>query len=405
MGDSRNTLVLLTQAYPFGRKSETFLDAELPILARSFAQVIVVPSDREDHVRNLPPGVRCETFLADAARKHAWRELLRQPRRSALQYGRAIADEGSARAYLFHPRTYISSIGKNVLKYKLLKEWVLREGLQKAVFYDYWLENSTLALSWLRREGVLDRAVARAHGFDVYDDRWAAGTVPFRSFKLASLDRVFTISAHGLAYLAGKHPTARSKLSLCRLGVEAQQVRPRAGEAEPLIVSCASLHPSKRVEMVPAVLAGIGRPLRWVHFGDGPSMGDVKRAARMLPEHVEWRLEGHVDHGELLDYYRANRVDLFVSLSVSEGLPVSIMEAISFGVPVLAIGVDGVPEIVTLSTGRLVGVDDPPDTIAAAARQLLDGDGPSRDEIIAFFEANYDAEKNFGDFAEVLHAV
>ena len=124
----------------------------------------------------------------------------------------------------------------------------------------------------------------------------------------------------------------------------------------------------------------------------------------MLPDRVNWRLEGHVDHAELLDYYRANRVDLFVSLSASEGLPVSIMEAISFGVPVLAVGVDGVPEIVTASTGRLVESTTLPMTIAAAARRLLDGDGPSRDEIIAFFEANYDAEKNFGDFAEVLHA-
>ena len=180
---------------------------------------------------------------------------------------------------------------------------------------------------------------------------------------------------------------------------------PQACGAEPLIVSCASLHPSKRVEMIPSVLTRVGEPLRWVHFGDGPSMGDVRRAAQMLPDRVSWRLEGHVDHAELLEYYQRNKVDLFVSLSASEGLPVSIMEAISFGVPVLAVGVDGVPEIVNASTGRLVEVDDPPGEIANAARQLLNGDSPSRDEIVAFFEANFEAEKNFGAFAEMLHAV
>jgi glycosyltransferase involved in cell wall biosynthesis len=401
----RQTLVLLTQSYPFGRKSETFLDAELPVLARSFTNVIVVPSNREAHVRKLPTGVRCETFLADASQKDAQRELLRQLRRSALQYGRALADEGSAKAYVCHPRTYIGSIGRNAVKYKLLRDFVRRESLQSAVFYDYWLENSTLALSWLRREGHIDRAVARAHGFDLYDHRWPSGTVPFRSFKLAALDRVFPISSHGLAYLARKHPTARSKLSLCRLGVEAQQVGLQTREAEPLVVSCASLHPTKRVEMLPSVLARIGRPLRWVHFGDGPSMVEVERAARMLPARVAWRLDGHVDHSELIDFYRTNRVDLFVSLSACEGLPVSIMEAISFGVPVLATGVDGVPEIVNASTGRLVDVDDSPDAIAAEARPLLDGDGPSREEVIGFFETNFEAGKNFGAFAAMLHAV
>lgn len=402
---SRDTLVLLTQAYPFGRKSETFLDAELPILARSFARVIVVPSAREDGSRSLPVGVRCETFLADASRRDAQHELLRQLRRSALQYGRAIANEGSAKAYVFHPKTFIGSIGKNVLKYKLLKEFIRSEGLQSAVFYDYWFDNSTLALSWLRREGVVDRAVARAHGYDLYDNRRAGGAVPFRRFKLESLDRVLTISSHGFEYLAAKHPRARSKLSVSRLGVEAQTMGQRARGSEPLIVSCASLHPSKRVEMIPSVLERIGGQLRWVHFGDGPSMGDVRRAAQMLPDRVSWRLEGHVSHADLLEYYQQNKVDLFVSLSASEGLPVSIMEAISFGVPVLAVGVDGVPEIVTASTGRLVGVDDPPDKIADAARQLLNGDIPSRAEIVAFFEANFEAEKNFGAFAEMLHAV
>jgi colanic acid/amylovoran biosynthesis glycosyltransferase len=131
----------------------------------------------------------------------------------------------------------------------------------------------------------------------------------------------------------------------------------------------------------------------------------VERAAARLPDRVSWRLAGHVDHSQLLECYRENRVDLFVSLSTSEGLPVSMMEAISFGIPVLATDAGGVPEIVNAHTGRLVSVHDPPDRIAGVARQLLDGEGPSTDEIIAFFKANFDAETNFGEFAEMLHAV
>ena len=105
------------------------------------------------------------------------------------------------------------------------------------------------------------------------------------------------------------------------------------------------------------------------------------------------------------EYYSANRVDLFISLSASEGLPVSMMEAISFGIPILATGVGGVPEIVNTSTGRLVKADDSANSIALAARQLLDGEGPSRDEILAFFKANFEAEMNFGEFADILRAL
>jgi glycosyltransferase involved in cell wall biosynthesis len=398
--------VLLTAAYPFGRIWDSFLDAELPVLARRFDEVIILPSHREDHVRGLPPGVRYATFLADPERRDWLRELLRHPGRAVLQYGRALAEEGSPSAYLRHPTAYFATIGMNLLKYRALKAFVKREGLQQAVFYDYWLVNSTLALSWLRREGVVRRAVARAHGFDLYDDRSELGAVPFRAFNLASLDRVFAISSHGLSYLASRHPDAGAKLVLSRLGIEEQHPgQPRNHEAPLLVVSCASLRAFKRVHLLPEVLERIGRPLRWIHFGDGPERAEVERAAARLPDRVSWRLAGQVDHSQLLECYRENRVDLFVSLSTSEGLPVSIMEAISFGIPVLATDAGGVPEIVNAHTGRLVSVHDPPDRIAGVARQLLDGEGPSTDEIIAFFKANFDAETNFGEFAEMLHAV
>jgi glycosyltransferase involved in cell wall biosynthesis len=399
------TLVLLTIAYPFGRTWEPFLDAELPILAGRFDQIIVMPSHREERARCLPRRVRCETLLADATRGDRVREVLRHPLWLARQYGRALFEEGSPTAYLRHPASYAAVIGTNLLKYRLLRDFVESERLQQAVFYDYWLANSTLALSWLRRRGVVVRAVARAHRFDLYDEQSETGAVPFRAFNVASLDRVVAVSNHGLSYLAERHPTARN-LVLGRLGVEPQQQpKPVDSDSRPVIVSCASLKPVKRVELIPQILERVGRPLRWVHFGDGPSRGDVERAAAALPSRVSWHLAGHIEHSELLAYYAANRVDLFISLSASEGLPVSMMEAISFGVPVLATAVEGVPEIVNPSTGALVGVDDSVDSIARAAARLLDGKGPSRDEIVAFFEANFVAEKNFGELADIMRAL
>ena len=81
------------------------------------------------------------------------------------------------------------------------------------------------------------------------------------------------------------------------------------------------------------------------------------------------------------------------------------MEAISFGVPVLATNVGGVPEIVTAATGRLVDVQASPQTIADAASDLMEGNAPSRQEIVSFFEANFDAGTNFRHFAEMLDGV
>jgi len=161
----------------------------------------------------------------------------------------------------------------------------------------------------------------------------------------------------------------------------------------------------KRVHLVPQVLARVAGPLHWVHFGDGPTRAGVEHAARKMGTGVTWEMRGHVDRQELLRFYEKQRVDAFISLSAIEGLPVSIMEAISYGIPVVATDVSGVPEIVNHHTGRLVPADAPPDRIADAVRFILSGQGPSRGEIFAFYRAHFCAERNFSAFADMLHAV
>ena len=55
---------------------------------------------------------------------------------------------------------------------------------------------------------------------------------------------------------------------------------------------------------------------------------------------------GAIQNVEVYKYYNEHCADLFINVSSSEGLPVSIMEAISFGIPVIATDVGGTGEIV-----------------------------------------------------------
>ena len=49
-----------------------------------------------------------------------------------------------------------------------------------------------------------------------------------------------------------------------------------------------------------------------------------------------------------------NQVDLFCNVSEYEGVPISIMEAMAYGIPCLATHVGGVSEIVNCQTGILI---------------------------------------------------
>ncbi len=396
-------LVLLTATYPFGNKSETFLESEIDVLARRFRRVLVLPSAVEPGARALPDGVELVRMDWLAAPGVAARRLaLLSPEALTV-----LAAPGTLGAHAGAPRVYLDILARNVLKLRALRALVrARPELGDAVFYDYWFENSTLALALARREGTVRTAVSRAHGFDLYDERWAPHVVPFRAFKLGALDLVAPVSEYGTRYLTERAPaSARGRIRTFRLGVPARSTAEAPPVDPPLVLSVGSMIPTKRIEVVAEVLARAERPLRWVHFGDGPERARVEEAARRLPARVAWELRGHVDNAELLDFYREQRVDAMISMSTSEGLPVSMMEATSFGVPVVAVAVHGVGEIVTEVTGVPLRPDATVEEAADGLRRALDPGRFDRERIRAFHRERFEAGANYDRFADALIAL
>lgn len=404
-------LVLLTSAYPFGNASETFLETEIEVLAERFRRVYVLPSHRESGVRTLPPGVELVEmeWLGSPSRRAKLRALASPEAASVFVSAvRSGADRGS---YLRAPRFYLDNLARNVVKYHMLSRFVRERDLADAVFYDYWFENSTLALALLRRSGVIRTAVSRTHRFDLYDECWGTGTVPFREAKAKALDAIFAVSESGGDYLRRRIPEQREKVSVQRLGVrDPGHACPAGGtDATPLVVTCARLESQKCVHLVPEVLARLGCPLRWVHFGDGPKRKRVEEAASRLlgggESEVKWELRGQVDNSGVLDFYEAHHVDVLLSLSSSEGLPVSMMEAQSYGIPIVARGVGGVPEIVNEGTGLLLSPQATPGEVADTLGKVLEPGGFAAESVRAFFQQRFDAKTNYNRFVDTLLAL
>ena len=111
-------------------------------------------------------------------------------------------------------------------------------------------------------------------------------------------------------------------------------------------------------------IAAAAPAARFLIVGDGPLADDVRRAAAPLGDRVV--LTGlRSDVPELLA-----AMDVFVSSSQFEGLPLALLEAMAAGLPVVATAVGGVPEVVTEACGRLVafGAVEP---LAVAVTELI----------------------------------
>jgi len=76
-------------------------------------------------------------------------------------------------------------------------------------------------------------------------------------------------------------------------------------------------------------------------------------AAKKLPT-GSFEFLGYLSNEKVLDVYFQYDVDYFINLSDSEGIPVTIMEAMSIGIPVIGRDVGGTREIVNPTNGLIL---------------------------------------------------
>jgi glycosyltransferase involved in cell wall biosynthesis len=114
-----------------------------------------------------------------------------------------------------------------------------------------------------------------------------------------------------------------------------------------------------------------GNELELVLAGDGPSRSALETLAKQLEisEHVHFL--GYLSEDEVIRELQVS--DLFVLPSFVEGLPVSAMEALAIGVPVIATNIAGTSElIVDGKTGLLVRPSDAQALVDAVKRMIDD---------------------------------
>lgn len=155
-----------------------------------------------------------------------------------------------------------------------------------------------------------------------------------------------------------------------RNGVAADAVAPgRRDGATPTIVAVGRLQQPKDPLTLARALGRVRASFSAVIVGEGPDRPRLEAEIRRLGLDEAVVLAG--ERGDVADLLA--RADLFVLSSTSEGLPLSILEAMAAALPVVATSVGGVPEAVEEGeTGLLVPPGDPVRLAAALERLLVD---------------------------------
>ncbi len=209
--------------------------------------------------------------------------------------------------------------------------------------------------------------------------------------KLREADFVAVCTRTGLERLQRNHSlTSGEKLRLIHHGLDWERLgrQPRVEYPVPLILAVGRLVEKKGFPFLlqaAAILAGRGLQFELIIVGDGPQRDELERLARGLGLRQRTVFAGPLRQDELAHVYR--RADVLCVPSVvaadgdRDGLPNVILEAMAFGVPVVASNLPGIAEaVIAEETGLLVAPGAPNELAEAVERAI--GDAELRDRLI-----------------------
>ena len=391
----KKVLHIISEKYPFG-KGEQFFDAEVKVLANHFDEIILFPLNKKGEQRNLPANVTINTVLA-AGEKGSNRKKIGLQLPIILKILTIELRRSDKKMFILKKmRRWVSMISKsNQLATDFFNQ--IDNG-QKNYFYSFWMNSGALLLAILKAKGKIDDFFFRVNGYDIFNERNEGNYLPFRYFNYKQVKHVFVLSQEALNYLKNLNCYSE-KLVLNHYGIFDNGTNQLQQNLPIRIVSCANVIPLKRIDKIIHALSELTEfQVKWTHFGDGSLMETIRKQALQLPTNIEVDLRGNVFHSEIINTYEKESVNLFIHTSETEGLGMAIIEAQSYGIPAVVIGVGGVLDIVNEKTGAVLAPTAEGKEIAQAIREVLKSEMNSNDyrkEIQESCYEKFQAERNY----------
>ncbi len=405
-------LIVVSASFPYSIAAEdTFLKPELKILKKYF-EIHIFPLSAKGKCCTLDEGITLHDDYAKDAKNFNQKAILSSL--FAIIFNKQLYIEIYSSPFILCSISKLKSLLIFMIKKQLLLRYlnkpVNKVLFDNTIFYTYWFDYATSAICDLKVKQNIE-VVTKAHGYDLYAYRRNNGYIPLRLQTIKKIDKIFLISDDGLEYLSSLYPLFRQKFYLSPMGVEKKDIINKSSKDSVFrIVSCSFISPVKRIDLIIEALMLLSQKIdiqiEWYHLGGGVLLQKMKSLALEKLKKVSYKFLDSMDNEEVFQFYSRQKLDLFIMLSVSEGKPVAVMEAMSVGLPILATRVGGIPEIVIDGqNGVLVAEDTTANNVADEIINLINNSNKldsMREESQKIWHKNANAEINYENFAKQL---
>ena len=394
-----NTILYLTDHWPYP-PGESFVSNEIRDLSPHFDRILLLPTTMDPLgvlTRDLPENCEVLTDVHVAILKK-WGQMGFLGR-----MGAGLAQKGAVREVFaskpFSPRDVIGEAAQVRVACDVIEKTLGDRFDQIDGAVSFWLNRGASIAAELSRRHKKIVSFSRGHGGDIYAQRVGRKHLPMQRVALKQLHTILPDSEAGVKHVQEKYPEIAHKVELGRLGVDEQESAAGSDDDRLHIISVASLLPVKRIHLIAEALQHTTRAIKWTHIGGGETLGQVTAELDQAGDNVEVDLKGQVAPEDVLKWFEENPADVFINVSSSEGLPVSIMEAFSYGIPAIVTDVGGMPEIVAEDCGVLLESDFGAQTLGGVLQEWDVSDVARRGAALTKQRSEYSSVKNEKFFA------
>ena len=164
-------------------------------------------------------------------------------------------------------------------------------------------------------------------------------------------------------------------------------------------------------------LTNLKSQFEWHHFGEYSKVSSFEynnmlkqKLKPIFNSENKVKFWGFVSNSDLIKIIKENNFDLHINLSEYEGIPVTIMESMSLGIPVIATDVGGVSEIVTDGVnGFLLPPNVSAEIVAKTIEKYygltINEKNKLRKNAYITWNEKFNSEKNYNDFINRILAL
>lgn len=417
--DAMKKIYLFTANYPFSH-GEHLLEYETQYLSKEFDSVTIICSDTSTPFQGYKISenidvVRKSFRLNSSQKKFILLNFL-SPRFWVELYTIIFIYKKWPNLSIIYSILY-SIKQAQVVQDFLEKEIIHKDKSSKLFFYSWWTFPLTLGMVFTKIKNPQIKVITRARAVDLYFERHRNNYLPFRKFMYSIMDKTFCISEDGKKYIEEKlnNNQTNDNIIISRVGCVNRYKYSAITHINDtkIVVSCSNIIPLKRIELIIEALSYIDEiKINWIHFGEGEEKENLLLLSNNLlseKKNISYSFHGYIKNRKLLEYYNSNYVDLFVNVSEYEGIPVTLMEAMSFGIPTVATDVGGVKELVNNKNGYLMKKDLSPKELSEVLIEYLklplENQKNYRNNARKSWEENYNSDFNFEKLAKTISAL